>query len=65
MAIRPEATTLRASSRAFMNKVISNPDVGLKSARKDFLEKTTIGQFNKTNKVSKCHNRVLDFVLFV
>ena len=65
MAIRPEATTLRASSHAFMNKVLSNPDVGLKSARKDFLEKATIGQFNKTNKVSKCHNRVLDCVLFV
>ena len=38
MAIRPEATSLRPSSRAFMNKVLTSPDIGLKSMRKDFLE---------------------------
>ena len=41
MAIRPEAMSLRPSSRIYMQKVLSNEDIGLKSARKDFLDKAT------------------------
>ena len=49
MAIRPELTSLRPSSCAFMNKVLASPNIGLKSARKDFLESADLS--NKTNKV--------------
>ena len=42
MAIRPEAINLRPSTRTYMQKVLHlSPDIGLRSARKDFLEKVT------------------------
>ena len=56
MAIRPETMTLRLSTRANMQKALQmSQDVGLKSARKDFLEKAT-DQFDKKMKVRKHTN---------
>ena len=53
MAIRPELMSLRPSSRAYMQKVLSSPDIGLKSARKDFLDMPTTDMFNTVKKVRR------------
>lgn len=40
MAIRTEAVPgLRPSSCIYMQNILSNPDVGIKSSRKDFVDK--------------------------
>ena len=51
MAIRPEAVPgLKPSTLGYMSKILSESNVGVKSARKDFLD-NTINFSNQTPKV--------------
>ena len=54
LALRPEdVPSLRPSTQAFMVKILTNLDIGIKSTRKDFLEESTM-HLCKTTKVYFC-----------